>query len=378
MDFSLSEEQEAIRELARQILSDNVQHESLLKLEKSGEWFDMSLWQALTAANLPGVALPEDVGGSGFGTLELCLVLEELGRHVAPVPLFATSVLGAAAIAEFGSDAQKKRLLRPVLEEGVVLTAALSEAGASVPGKPRVTATREDDGWRLDGEKTCVPAGHLARCILVPARTEAGVGVFLLDPESPGVTREPQVMTSGEPQVRLGLEGARVDAADVLGDPARGAAIVDWLVERATLALAAIQVGVCEGALRDTAAYIVERKQFGRPIATFQGVTLRAADAWIDVECMRATVYQAAWRLSAGRPAANEVAAAKWWAATAGMRVVHTAQHLHGGIGSDMEYPIHRFFLWAKQNELLFGGASQQLAQIGAKLLSDEGAGAPS
>ncbi len=107
-------------------------------------------------------------------------------------------------------------------------------------------------------------------------------------------------------------------------------------------------------------------------------MTLRAADAWIDVECMRATVYQAAWRLSAGRPAANEVAAAKWWAATAGMRVVHTAQHLHGGIGSDMEYPIHRFFLWAKQNELLFGGASQQQAQIGAKLLSDEGAGAPS
>jgi len=203
----------------------------------------------------------------------------------------------------------------------------------------------------------------------VPARCEDGVGVFVLDPASEGVTLERQVMTSGEPQSRLTLEGARVPARDVLAPPARGRELVDGLVLHAELALAAIQVGVSEGALADTASYVAQRKQFGRPIATFQGVALRAADAWIDVECLRAAVQQAAWQLSAGRDARAAVAVAKWWAATAGMRVVHTAQHLHGGIGSDIEYPVHRFFLWAKQNELLLGGEMQQLAKLGALLV---------
>ena len=376
MDFSLTEEQEAIRDLAGKILSERVRHERLLELERSGEWFDLALWRELAAANLPGVALPEACGGSGFSLLELCLVLTEVGRHVAPVPLFASSVLGAAAIAEFGSDAQRDRWLRPLVERGAVLSAALSEAGASIPAQPRVSARRDGGGWRLDGEKTCVPGGLLAERILVPARTPDGVAVFALDASASGVTRERQVMTSGEPQARLLLDGARVAGDDLLGDAAGGAAIVDWLVLRASVALAAIQLGVCEGALRDTSAYVAQRKQFGRPIATFQAVALRAADAYIDTCCLRAVVQQAAWRIAAGRPAEASVAAAKWWAATAGMRVVHSAQHLHGGIGSDMEYPVHRYFLWAKQNELLFGGARQQLALLGDRLVEGGATGA--
>lgn len=376
MDFSLSEEQEAVRDLARQILSENVSHERLTELARSGEWFDLALWKTLCEASLPGVALPESCGGSGLGPIELALVLEEVGRHVAPVPLLATSVLGAAPIAEFGSDEQRERWLAPVVSDAAILTAALVESGSSAPDMPRTIARREAGAWRLDGEKVCVPAGLLARHILVPAATGSGVGVFVVDAAAEGVELERQVVTSGEPQARLLLTGARVADGDLLGDADGGAAIVRWLLLRASLALAAIQVGVCEAALTHTARYVSERKQFGRPIATFQGVALRAADAWIDVECQRATVLQAAWRLSAGRPAEAEVAAAKWWAATAGMRVVHTAQHLHGGIGSDMEYPIHRYFLWAKQNELLFGGASQQLALLGARLVSDEAKGA--
>jgi alkylation response protein AidB-like acyl-CoA dehydrogenase len=168
------------------------------------------------------------------------------------------------------------------------------------------------------------------------------------------------------------LAGARVAASDAVGGLERGAEVVAWMVARAELALAAVQVGVLEGALADTAAYISERKQFGRPIATFQGVALRAADAYIDVECLRGVVQEAAWRLSAGREAGAQIGAAKWWAATAGMRVVHTAQHLHGGIGSDVEYPVHRYFLWAKQNELLLGGEMEQLERLGRLLVSDD------
>jgi 3-oxocholest-4-en-26-oyl-CoA dehydrogenase beta subunit len=369
MDFSLTEEQEAIRDLARRIFADRVTHERLLELERSGEWFDAALWDELARANLTALAIPEAQGGGGFGIEELCLVLEEQGRHVAPVPLLATSILGALPIAEFGTSEQRQRWLRPVAEEAAVLTAALVEYASADPTLPRSSAKHSGGTWRLDGEKQCVPAAHLARVVLVPARTAEGVGVFLVDPRAPGVTLERQVVTHREPQWRLQLAGA--PAADVLGAPGAGAAIVAWIAERAMLALAAIQVGLAEAATRHTAAYISQRKQFGKPIGTFQGVALRAADAWIDVEALRGLVLQAAWRVAAGRPASAQIAAAKWWAATAGQRVVHTAQHLHGGIGSDVEYPIHRFFLWAKQNELLLGGASQQLARLGAFLVSD-------
>jgi alkylation response protein AidB-like acyl-CoA dehydrogenase len=376
MDFSLTEEQEAIRDLARQILADRVTHERLLELERSGEWFDTDLWGELARANLTALVVPEAQGGGGFGMEELCCVLEEQGRHTAPVPLLATAVLGAMPIAAFGTPEQHERWLRPVAEDEAVLSAALVELGSSNPSAPRTSAKRDGDGWRLDGEKQCVPAAHLARAILVPARTPDGVGVFLVDPKAPGVSLERQIATHREPQSRLSLSG--VQAVDVLGEPDRGEEIVTWIADRASLALSAIQVGVAAGATARTATYISERKQFGKPIGTFQGVVMRAADAYIDVEALRGMVIQAAWHVAAGRPSHAEIAATKWWAATAGQRVVHTAQHLHGGIGSDIEYPIHRYFLWAKQNELLFGGANEQLARLGAYLVSDAHAQAES
>ena len=373
MDFSLSETQEAIRDLARKIFSDHVRHERLLELERSGEWFDRELWKAVAAGGLSGVAIPERCGGSGLGIFELCLVLEEQGRCVAPVPLLATALLGALPIAQFGTPAQQDRWLRPVVDSAGVLSAALVELGSSDPAAPRVTARRDGGDWRLDGVKECVPAATQAAAILVPARSDQGTLLLVLDPKSSGVTLEKQVVTSGEPQSRMTLAGARVSADAVLADAANGAAAVRWLAERAMLGLSAIQLGVVQSALRDTAAYVAQRKQFGRPIATFQGVALRAADAWIDVEALRAVVLQAAWQAGAGRDAGPAIAAAKWWAAVAGSRVTHTAQHLHGGIGSDIEYPVHRYFLWSKQNELLLGGPAQQGARIG-KWLADGGA----
>ena len=370
MDFSFSEEQEAVRALAAQIFSDQATHERLLELEGSGEWFDMDLWSQLAEANLTSLCVPEAQGGGGMGILALCAMLEEQGRRVAPVPLFATAVLGSLPIAVFGDAAQQARWLRPVVEEGAVLSAALLELGGGDPARPRVTARREGEGWRLDGEKECVPALHLAHAVLVPARCADEVAVFIVDPAGPGVSVERQVVTHGEPQGRLILDGAQVAADALLGDPSSGAEIVAWTLERAQLGLAALQLGIAQGALRDTAAYVSTRKQFDRPIGTFQGVALRAADAFIDVEAMRGVVEQAAWRLEAGLPAATEVAAAKWWASLAGHRVVHTAQHLHGGTGSDIEYPIHRYFYWSKQNGLLFGGSGQQAAEIGAELVA--------
>jgi len=360
MDFSFSEEQQEIQKLAAQILGDKVTHERLKEIEASPEWFDRDLWAELAKAGLVGIALPEDVGGGGFGILEAALVLEEIGRTVAPVPYYATVILGAMAIAEFGNDEQRKRLLPGVAEGETILTAALAEDGNPEPTTPSTTAK---DG-RLTGTKMMVPAAHLATTIIVPTSN----GVFLVDPKGSGVELERLITTSGEPQFKVTLNNAQ---GEPLGDPAQGAAIIDFIVQRATAALCAIQLGVCEQALKMTAEYTSTREQFERPLAAFQAVAQRAADAYIDTEGVRLTAWQAVWRLAEGLPASNELAVAKFWASEGGQRVVHAAQHLHGGIGVDVDYPLHRYFLWAKQCELTLGSATPQLVKLG-KALADE------
>jgi hypothetical protein len=290
---------------------------------------------------------------------------------VAPVPVLPTLVLGALPIAEHGTPEQQRRYLHPVVAGDLVLTAALVEVGTE-PTRPVTSARRDGAVWRLDGVKVCVPAAHVAGRVLVPAATgEDSVGLFLLDPTADGVQADDQQTTSGQPEQRLELAGAPVPAEDVLGDPDGGGPVLDWLLERATVAYCAVVVGVCEEALRLTAEYTRTREQFDRPIASFQAVGQRAADAYIDTEAVRLTAVHAAWRLSSGLPAAEEVAVAKFWAADAGQRVVHAAQHLHGGLGVDRDYPLHRYFLWAKQLELTLGGATAQLRHLGSLLANE-------
>jgi 3-oxocholest-4-en-26-oyl-CoA dehydrogenase beta subunit len=374
MDFVFTEEQEAVRDLAKQILEDRVTHARLKELEAGGEHFDRQTWRELAKADLLGAALPEDAGGGGLGFVALCLLLEQVGRAVAPVPVWPTLVMGALPIAEFGTDEQRQQYLPGVVAGETVLTAALVEPGTDAL-HPVTTARPDGDGWRLDGVKVCVPAGLIAERVLVSARleddTDGGLTVSIIDPHSDGVTVERQDTTSGIPEARIELAGARVRGSDVLGDAGSGTAVVEWMVERATAALCAVATGVCEEALRLTAEYTKTREQFDRPIATFQAVGQRAADAYIDTEAVRLTALQAAWRLEEGLPATAEVAVAKFWAADGGQRVVHAAQHLHGGIGVDRDYPLHRYFLWAKQLELTLGGATPQLLKLGAMLAAE-------
>ena len=371
MDFSFSEEQEAVKQLAAQILDGQLGNDALKEFDKGDEPFDRPAWAEFAKAGLVGISLPESVGGAGLGFVEAALVLEQIGRTTAPLPYLSTIVLGALPIAQFGTDAQQAALLPGVVEGTSLLTAALVEFGTD-PGRPTTTARQDGDGWRLDGTKLCVPMGEQADRILVPAATGEGtVGVFIVDPSVSAVTQEALVTTSGQPETRLDLDGVIVGSGDVLGDPADGAAIVDWMVEHATAAGCATAIGVCAEALRLTAEYTKTREQFDRPIATFQAVGQRAADAYIDTEAVRLTAWQAVWRLSEDLPATEAVAIAKFWTAEGGQRVVHAAQHLHGGMGVDRDYPLHRYFLWAKQIELTLGGGTPHLLQLG-KILADE------
>ena len=373
MDFTLSDEQQAISDLAAQILTEKLPPERLREIEASAERVADDVWIELAKANLLGIALPEDAGGSGFGILEACLVLEQIGRTVAPVPFLSTVVLGAMTIAEFGSDAQRQRDLPGVVDGEVILTAAIAEEGVDPAlGATPTTATSDGAAWVLDGERQFVPALHLARRVLVPARTGEGtLGVFLVDPSTDGVEVVRLETTSLEPQFLLKLSGARVSADDVLGDPFAGGEILASMLRRGTVALCSTQAGVCAAALQLTAGYVSQREQFGSKIATFQAVAQRAADAYIDAEAVMLTSRQAAWRLAEGLDADEAITVAKFWAADGGQRVVHAAQHLHGGIGVDVDYPLHRYFRWAKQLELSLGGTTQQLRRLGRLLASD-------
>ena len=369
MDFSLSEEQQEVRNLARKILEDRCTHERLKQVESGAPGVDLELWRELARANLLGVGLPESVGGSGLGFFTTCLLLEELGRTVAQLPALATLVLGALPIARFGSDAQQKRWLPGVVSGDVILSAALVEAGNDEPARPATTFRPDGGGFALDGVKWLVPAAALAQRILVPARGPDGrTAVFLVDPAAPGATLTPLSTTNLEPHAQLTLHATRVAADDVLGTLAQGAEIASWLADRATAGVCALQLGVSDRALRMTAAYAASRVQFERPIGSFQAVHTRAADAFIDVEAMRLTAWLAAWRLDQELPAADEIAVAKYWAAEGGQFVGYAAQHLHGGIGIDVDYPLHRYYRWAKQLELTLGSAPVQLARIGARM----------
>ena len=371
MDFSFNEEQEDLKGLVEKILAGELTPERLKEAEAGEDNFDRVLWKQLAEAGVLGIAVPEAQGGGGYGFLEAALVLEQVGKTVAPVPYYASVVLGALPIARFGTDAQKNALLPGVASGESILTAALTEDGAD-PLKPTTTAKRDGDSWVLDGVKECVAAGPLADQVLVPASTDdGGVIVAIVAANAKGVTRERQDTTSHHPEARFTLAGVKVADADVLGSAGQGSEILAWLVERATAALCAMTVGVCEEALRMTAEYTKTREQFGRAIATFQAVGQRAADAYIDTEAIRLTAWQAIWRLSEELPATAEVSVAKFWAAEGGQRVVHAAQHLHGGMGVDRDYPLHRYFLWAKVLELTLGGTTPQLLRLG-KILADE------
>ena len=363
MDFTLTDEQEELRGLARQILSDRMTLGNLRSFDESVDWFDRDTWAEFAKANLLGVALPESVGGLGYGFLELCLMLEEQGRAVAPMPLLHTLVTCAEMVNRFGSDEQRSAMA-PIVAGEAVYTAALSELGTSAY-EPMTTATPQGTEWRLEGKKVCVPMAQACERVLVPARVGDDIGMFFVKADQPGVSLERQDTTNHEPQFVMHLDGATVEDAYRIGAIADGREILAWTVQRTIVGICAIVTGACQEALRITAEYSTERKQFDRAIATFQAVGQRLADAYIDTQAIELTMLQAATKLAAGEDAAMEVATAKYWASEAGSRVVHAALHVHGGICIDLDYPIHRYFQWVKQLEFTLGSETSQLQELG-------------
>jgi 3-oxocholest-4-en-26-oyl-CoA dehydrogenase beta subunit len=353
MNFDLDDTQQEISRLAADVFGRTTSQPRLESTEATPERFDRELWAELARTGLLGVAIAEEHGGLGLGVVELALVCEQLGRAVAPVPLVAACTT-AWLLNRHGSPEQQARWLPAIASGDTVVAVA-----------PRASALRIDrDGGSVSGELVGVPWAHVADAVLVDSES----GPFLLDPGGEGVSTQPGTTTGGERSLDLRLDG--VEVAPV-GDTAAAALLrATWLV-----AWAAVQAGVTDAALRLTADYTSRREQFGKPLSTFQGVALKAADAYVDARVIRAAALQAAWSLDNGDDAVLPVVTAAWWAAEGGQHCVHITQHLHGGMGADVTYPAHRYYLWGKQIELLVGGASSLLAELGDALAARPDAG---
>jgi alkylation response protein AidB-like acyl-CoA dehydrogenase len=367
VDFALTEEQTELAGLAGRILSDRMTLQHLKARDRSDDWYDLDTWREFAKANLLGIALPESAGGLGLGYLDLCMVLREIGRNVAPLPAIPTLVSAALPIARFGTDAQQA-ILAKVAAGDVLLTAALSEYGAEPEEPATTTASRDGDGWRIHGVKTGVAGAGAAEVVLVPARIGDDVGMFVVAPTAPGVTLNRQVVMNHEPFFEMRLDGVHVGDDALLGSVADGRSILAFTLNRTTIAMCALVSGVADQAVRMTAQYTTERKQFDRQIGTFQAVGQRMADCFIDDQGIELTMLQAATHLDEGRDDPVEVAVAKFWAAEGGNRIAHAALHIHGGISIDVDYPIHRYFLWLKRYEFSLGSATPELLRIGKAL----------
>ena len=369
MDFTLSDEEQAINDLTGQILGDKSTHERLRDLTTNDDRVDAEAWAALAEAGVLGAAVPEEHGGLGLGYLATAMAMQQVGATASPVPLLPTTVMAAMPIAEFGTGAQKAAHLPSIADGSLIATAGLYEEG-TVPSEPETVASADGDGYRLDGVKPMVEAGLDAGLLLIPARmVDGSCGVFLVDAEADGVHRIRVEVTTGRPMARAELTGVEVGADSLLGDGSTaGADIVEWIELRTQAAMCMMMAGAARASIELAAAYTKERQQFDRPIATFQAVSNRAGDSYIDTEAITLTAWQAAWRIDQGLPARDAVSIAKWWAADAGFRVVHAAVHVHGGVGVDRDYPLHRYFVMARQLELTLGNGEEHLAALGRSI----------
>ncbi|MET9069519.1 acyl-CoA dehydrogenase family protein [Streptosporangium sandarakinum] len=381
MDFTLDETQSELRALAADLLGREAATERIEAHEAGGAPYDAGLWRSLAQAGLLGACLPEEAGGAGLGPVEMAVLLREAGAHVAPAPLLA-SLVAALTVARHGSPEQRAALA-PLAEGRAVLTAALRGPGRDLGAAPTVTARaagRSDpagstgaassatarpggDGWVLTGRAGTVPYAAQASAILVPAATEEGVGLFLVAPGAADL--RPVRVSTGEPTATLTLRdspGAPVGAPD--GRAAEGLRLL------ALAGIVAVASGVLAGALALTTEHVRNRRQFGRALAEFQAVTVQIADVYIAARTLDVAMWSGVWRLAEGMDAEadTDLSVAALTVTDAALAALHTCQHLHGGIGLDVAYPLHRHFAWGKHHAHLLGGVEARLDAIGALL----------
>lgn len=364
MNFELSEDQRAFAEMASGLFADFCSDEQLRAHDVSGAPFFMQdLWQQCVAAGLHTVMIPEANGGLGLGMTELMAVLEQQGRALALVPLWEPQ-LAVAALARFAPAA-----LATVIEHALSGEAplALSLEALSQSRGPSLRLERAGEAWTLSGLAPAVPLGGLARYALLVADAQGETRLVLIDLAQPGVQR-----TEGLSQHHQAVADLAFDALPLAADKVLPVEATGWTEQRAIACVAAVQLGVTQEQMRRTVDYVSERQQFGRTIGSFQLVAGQMADGYIALEALRTSLWQLVYRLDAGLGAAPQAAATRTLSNDTGHRVGHMAQHVHGGIGVDLTYPIHRFLFWSRALGVALGGSEHHLARLGDWLANND------
>ena len=356
MNFAFSEEQEELRRSVRRFLDDKSPIPEVRRLMETTDGYDPAVWAQMgTQLGLQGLAIPEEHGGSGFTYVELIVVLEEMGRSLLCAPYFATIALAANAILTSGDDAAKKELLPGIASGDTIATLAFTEDnGRWDEGGITTTATRAGDGWTLDGHKMFVLDGHVANLLVVAARTPAGLGLFAVEGDAPGLTRTPlATMDQTRKQARLELAGT---PGRLIGADGGASAGLSRTLDLAAVALAAEQVGGAQRCLDMSVEYAKERVQFGRPIGSFQAIKHKCADMLLEVESAKSAAYYAGWAAAESSDELPVVASlAKAYCSDAYFHAAAENIQIHGGIGFTWEHDAHLYFKRAKSSELLLG-----------------------
>ena len=366
--FTLTDEQRLLRDTVREVLTARAGSTRVREVMAT-DGVDHDLYRELAGLGLVGLAIPEHLGGAGSTFVEVAIVMEELGRRLAPVPYLSSAVLGTTAVLRAASEEQAGRILPDVASGDRRLALAHLDDAGRVDAPPAVRATPDGDGWVLDGVAGFVVDGAGADTLIVAARDThqvQAIGLFVVSGGSAGVSREPlDVLDLTRPMATVRLDGVRVDATDRLaGD---GSAALDAAVAAGVIALAAEQVGGVQQTLESITAYARERVQFGRAIGSFQAVKHRLAEMLVQSEAARSTAEYAARVLAAGDDAEVAIAAPLAKSYCSQVYEVATADALqtYGGIGFTWEHDVHLYLKRAKSTKLLLGSPVVHRVRLG-------------
>jgi len=356
MNFAFSEEQEELRKSVRRFLEDKSAEAEVRRLMETTEGYDPAVWnQMAQQLGLQGLAIPEEHGGSGYSYVELIVVFEEMGRALLAAPYFSTVALAANALLASGDDAAQKEYLPGIASGEVIATLAFTEDNGrwDLDGI-QLAATKSGDGYTLDGHKMFVIDGHTAGLIVVAARTDAGISLFAVEGDAPGLTRTPlSTMDQTRKQARLEFSGT---PARIIGNNGGGEPALTKTFDLAAVALAAEQVGGAQKCLEMSVEYAKVRVQFGRPIGSFQAIKHKCADMLLEVESAKSAAYYAGWAAADHSDELPVVASlAKAYCSEAYFHAAAENIQIHGGIGFTWEHPAHLYFKRAKSSELLLG-----------------------
>jgi len=372
MNFSFTNEQQDIQATFERVFRDLSNDEAIKNLSDSGLFFHRACWQQLADTGVLGLPLAEEYGGSGLSLTEFCLLLELQGKYVTPMPLLA-HVIGVGMTVQASNNKQlKNQLLPDLIRANKLFSSAQPYRGLLESNS--LSGERKADTLVLNGRTGPVAYAELADGFLVQVpvmgnQTEADALVYL-SKDAQGLDVVAQTAINDEPSGYLQFADTEVSAGALLADETQAAPLIALQTQWTRIAMAAILLGALDEGLKRTAEYVSTRKQFGRSLGSFQAVSQQAADAYMEIESLRSVYWRALDDNAAGKDGEAAAQVVKFWISEAGHKVGHAILHLHGGIGQDLEYPIHRFFLFAKQLERMAGTQEQMSAALGAKLLA--------